>query len=786
MLKNYLKIAFRKIIRQKGFSFINLIGLSVGMAACLLILFWLRDEFSFDKFNENYDSIYRVIHEQKFDDQIILSAKVPIPLGSSLVEDFPEIINYTRYGTFIGEVLIKYEENAFYELGGAYVDPSYFDLFTVDFLRGNKAEIFPDRFCVVITESTARRYFGDEDPIGKSLELENICQLKVTGIIQDIPENSHLQFDFAVPFTLYEAWGADLSRWNNWPAYTYVLLASGTSMNQVNEKISNYLHDKIPDNQDRIYLQPLGKIHLYSYFAYDSPAILGDINNVYIFSFIGFFILVIACINFINLTTAGSLKRAREIGLRKVVGAGRSHLIQQFLGETIILTMIAFILSLVMIELAMSYFNKLVGKNIIIDLIDINIIVGTIIIIVFTGLFSGLYPAFFLSSFKPVKTLKGILKFGSKSTFLRKGLIVFQFFLSVTLIICTMVVFKQLKFIQNKKLGFNVDHVVCIQSRPGMYQNYPRFKENLLRYNSIIDVSATSEERGPISITAGSISWSGKDPINNPNFSLSEVDFDYFKTLQIELVKGRSFSRDFASDSASVVVNEAAVKVMGMQDPLGQQITLLGKNYAIIGVSKNIHRNSLHTSIDPVVTRIYTYLPFSLYIRISSVDLTTTLKKIEEEWYKIVPDFPFVYNFLDERIASLYKYEQEIAKIFTYFAILAIFISCLGLFGLVTFTAESRTKEIGVRKVLGSSAKEIVFLLSKDFAKWVLLGNLIAWPVAWFGMNKWLQTFAYRTDIGFTVFILSGLIALVIAMITVSFRTIKAANANPVEVLKYE
>jgi len=786
MLKNYLKIAFRKIIRQKGFSLINLIGLAVGMAACLLILFWLRDEFSFDKYNENYDSIYRVIHEQKYENRIIHSAKAPTPLGPSLVEDFPDIINYTRYGTFVGEVLIKHEENAFYELGGAYVDPSYFDIFTVDFIRGNKAEIFPDRFCVVITESTARRYFGNEDPIGKSLELENVCQLEVTGIIRDIPENSHLQFDFAVPYTLYEAWGADLSAWDSWPAYTYIQLLPGTSMDQVDNKISDYLNDKLPENKDNLYLQPLGKIHLYSRFAYDNPAILGDINNVYIFSLIGFLILVIACINFINLTTAGSLKRAREIGLRKVVGAARKHLVMQFLGETMILTIIAFILSLGMIELSLPFFNELAGKNLIINLNDFKIISGTILILIFTGLLSGLYPAFFLSSFKPVKTLKGTLKFGSKSAFLRKGLIVFQFFLSVALIICTLVVFKQLKFIQNKKLGFNAEHVVRIQSRPGMYRDYPRFKENLQRYSGIIDVSATSEERGPIPIASGNISWPGKDPVNNPNFSFSEVDFDYFKTLQIEMVEGRSFSKELASDSSSVVVNEAAVKTMGMQDPIGQQITLYGNIYTIIGVNENIHRNSLHTTIDPVVTKIYSSLPFSLYIRTGSTDLPATLKTIETEWYKIVPDFPFVYTFLDEQVASLYKYEQEIAKIFTFFAILAIFISCLGLFGLATFTAESRTKEIGVRKVLGSTAKEIVLLLSTDFAKWVLLGNLIAWPVAWFGMNMWLQTFAYKTQISFWIFLLAGFIALLVAFITISFRTIKAAIANPVESLKYE
>ena len=786
MFKNYLKIAFRKIIREKGFSLINLIGLAVGMTACLLILFWLRDEFSFDKFNANFDSIYRVIHEQKFDDQTIHSSKAPVPLGPALAENFPDIINYTRYGTFVGEVLIEFEENAFYELGGAYLDPSYFEMFTIDFLRGDQANIFPDRYSMVITESIAKKYFGEEDPIGKSLELENIVPLKITGIIKDLPQNSHLQFDFAVPFTLYEAWGADLSDWKSWPAYTYIQVTDGTAMEQLNEKISNFLQDKIPDNRDNIYLQPLGKIHLYSNYAYDSPAILGSINNVYIFTLIGFFILVIACINFINLTTAGSLKRTREIGLRKVVGASRGSLIQQFLGETIILTIIAFVLSIALIELSMPYFNQLAGKNLIVNLKDVKIIIGAFLIILFTGLFSGLYPAFFLSSFKPVKTLKGTLKFGAKSTFLRKGLIVFQFFLSVTLIISTMIVFKQLKFIQNKELGYNTDHVVCIQSRPGMYRNYRTFKENLLRNASIVDVTATSEEKGPIPLNPGSFSWKGKNPAENPNFALSEVDFDYFKTMQIEIVKGRSFSKELASDSSAVVINEAAVKVMGMTDPIGEQFKLHGKLHTIIGVNKDVHLNSLHMSIEPVVTRIYTYLPFSLFIRISSVDLSKSLKTIEEEWYKIVPDFPFVYTFLDERVAGMYKYEQEISKIFTFFAFLAIFISCLGLFGLATFTAESRTREIGVRKVLGSSAKEIVFLLSRDFAKWVLLGTIIAWPVSWFGMNLWLQSFAYKTQIGFWVFVLSGLLALIVAFVTISFRTFKAAGANPVESLKYE
>ncbi|MBN1326916.1 MAG: ABC transporter permease [Candidatus Cloacimonetes bacterium] len=786
MFKNYLKIAFRKLIRQKVFSFINLFGLAVGMTACLLILFWIRAEFSFDRYNENFDSIYRVIHQQNFEEQTIHSSKAPIPLGPALAEDFPEVINFARYGTFVGEVLIEFEDKAFYELGGAYVDPSWFDIFTVDFLQGDKTAIFPDRFSVIITESTAKKYFGDENPIGKTLELENVCELTISAIIKDIPQNAHLKFDFAVPFTLYEAWGEDLNKWDSWPTYTYLQLIPGVSKHDLDAKIADYLHDKIAHNHDKIYLQPLSKIHLYSRFAYDSPAILGDITNIYIFSLIGFFILVIACINFINLTTAGSLKRTREIGLRKVVGANRKQLIMQFLGETIFLTSLAFIISLVMLELVMSSFNKLVGMYISVNFTDWKILAGTVLILLFTGLFSGIYPAFFLSAFKPIRTLKGTVKFGSKGNILRKSLIVFQFFLSVTLIICTLVVFKQLIYIQNKNLGFNTDHVVCIQCRPGMYRNYPRFKENLLKYSAIVNVTATGEEHGPIPITPGTINWSGKDPQSNPNISLSEVDFGYFQTLQIDLLEGRGFNRDFSSDSTAVVVNEAAVYAMGMQEPLGQQLTLDGQNYTIIGVNKNMHRNSLHTAIEPVVTRIITYVPFTLFIRVDARNLSENIKIIEQEWYRIVPDFPFVYNFLDERIAALYKYEQKIARVFTYFALLAIFISCLGLLGLATFSTESRTKEIGVRKVLGSSAGEIVLLLSRDFAKWVLLGTLIAWPAAWYGMTKWLQTFAYKTRMDLWLFAVSGCFALLLAIITVSFQTIKTAVANPVKALKYE
>jgi len=786
MLRNYFKIAIRNINRNKAFAFINISGLTIGITACLLILFWVKDEVGFDKYNKNFDNIYRIINEQKFEDRVLLNSKTPVPLGPALTEDFPEIINYTRYGTFVGEVLIRNKENAFYELGGAYADASYFDIFTVDFLQGQKEDIFPDRLSTVITRSMAQKYFGNQDPVGQTLELENICDLKVTAVIEDIPENSHLQFDFAVPYNLYEAWGADFTNWSEHPDYTYLLLEENTNADVVNSKIEKYLQGVIKDNKDRIFLQPLGRIHLYSNFAYDYPAVLGDINTLYIFSLIGFLILIIACINFINLTTASSLKRAKEVGLRKVVGANRSSLIKQFLGETIILAGIAFCFVPVFIELVLPSFNNLIGKNLVADWSDVHIISGAFLIVLFAGFFSGLYPAFFLSSYKPVSVLKGAVKFGSKGSVFRKGLIVFQFFLSVSLIICTIVVYKQLDYIKQKKLGFNKDYVVSIQSRPGMYRDYSIFKAGLLTHPEIINVTATEENGFPVPIAENSLTWTGKDPTEKLNILYSKVDYDYFETFETEILQGRSFSKDFASDSSAVVLNESAVKVIGQEYPVGKQLQYYGKDFTIIGIVKDFHSNSLHSEIHPVVTFPNPPMPFSLYIKVSSANLQNTLKIIEEEWEKIVPDFPFDYSFLDEKIANLYEYEKKIGRIFSYFAIFAILISCMGLFGLATFIAESRTKEIGIRKVLGCSSGKIAVLLTKDFTKWVILGNIIAWPIAWFLMNKWLQNFAYQTKIDIWVFVLAGVIALLIALFTVSFQTIKAINSNPVEALKYE
>jgi len=473
MILNYLKLAFRNIFRQKVFSVINILGLAIGMTVCILVLFWIEEEFSFDKFNRDFDNIYRIAHKVKYEDQTINSSKSPHPLGGVLKEEFPEVLEYTRFGTFVGEVLIRNGERAFYELGGSYVDPGFFKIFTVPLTAGDPNNIFPDQYSVVISRSMAEKYYGREDPMGRSLYLENFCELTVTGVFKDIPGNSHLQTDFMVPFILYEAWGSDLSSWTSWEDYTYILLNETTSPKEFNNKIINLMGRYVPDNEDELYLQKLGDIYLYSDLAYDSPAVLGDINNVYLFGSIALVILILGCINFINLTSARSLKRTKEVGMRKVMGAQKKDLIHQFLGETIMMSFFAFLLSMVLAELLLPLFNLFTGKQLNLELYDLGHLFKFGLIIIFTGVISGSYPALFLSSFRPIKILQNRLKLGSGKGGFKVVLIILQFVMAISLLISTLVIYDQLNYIQEKKLGFNKEHIIRIQSRPGMYDQYP-------------------------------------------------------------------------------------------------------------------------------------------------------------------------------------------------------------------------------------------------------------------------------------------------------------------------
>jgi putative ABC transport system permease protein len=788
MLQNYLKITLRNMAKQKPITFINIAGLAVGMACTILILLWVQNELSYDKFHQKANHIYRVIHERHFTDQVVHSAMTPPPLGTALTRDYPEIIDFTRYSKFVGRITLRYGEKVFYESDGAYADPGFFNIFSYTFQQGDPTTSLKDKNSIILSEELAKKYFGDENPMGKSLRLESNTVLTVTGILEKSPQETILPFDFLVPFTLMEEWGVDLNNWQGYPQYTYLLLQNNASMEQVNNKIADYLKKIEPENKDQFYLQPLTEIHLHSHFAHDYYIQPGDIRLVYIFSIIAIFILIIACINFINLTTARSLKRAKEIGIRRVMGGRGLHLFQQFMGESILFSLVAFIFAIMIVELFLPIFNRFSGKELNTLQWDFKYFLLLIGIITTTACFSGSYPALFLSSFQPLQVLRRFQdKTTGQSSRLRKGLVIFQFVLSIGLIICTFVLYSQLRFIQNKSLGFDKEHLIYIQAGAGPGRQYSLFKNELLRNSNILSVTATSNVTNAVPASSANVYWEGMDVEENQVWGFLFVHYDYFETMNIEIAEGRAFSQQFLTDSTEAfVINEEAAKLIGGQSVIGKRVVMGDRNGRIIGLAKNFHFNSLHQKINPLVIEIRPEFCVYILVKIRSEHIAMTMDYARDVWHRFAPDVPFEYYFLDETINRMYQLEIKMGKIFIAFTILAIFISCLGLFGLTSFMTEQRTKEIGVRKVLGATVTRICFLLSKEFTKCVLFANVIAWPLAWFIMNKWLQNFAYRVNIGLGIFLLAGGIALIVALLTVSYQSIKAAVANPINSIKYE
>jgi putative ABC transport system permease protein len=786
MLKNYLKIAFRNIVRHKGYSFINIAGLAVGMACCILILLWVQDELSYDKFHKNADNLYRVTKEYRYPSGKISYSRVTCPpLANVLKTEYPEIFNATRFR--YRWWLMKHDEKAFIEMG-ALVDPSFLEMFTFLLLKGNIATVLSDPYSIVLTEEMAEKYFGDEEPIGKSIIVENKFSVKVSGVMKNIPDNSHLQFSFLIPFEiLRKEFSYTFEEWDTNNHYTYAMLHKNVSIQKVNQKISDIIKKHIPESIATLNLQPLTKIHLYdrdSYYIAGS----GSIRYVYIFSIIAIFVLIIACINFMNLATARSSNRAKEVGMRKVVGAHRSNLIKQFLGESILLSFIALIFAITLVELFLPAFNTLSGKQLVLDFSSsISIVLGIMIITLITGIISGSYPAFFLSSIQPVKIFIGS-RAGSRyhSARLRKLLVVIQFSLSIFLVIFTIVVYKQVNYMRNRDLGYNKENIVWLEMTYDFSDRYESVKTELLQDPNIISITATDSPPTYRETTSNSLDWEGKKAEEIITMQVQSVDYDYLKTFNIKLAQGRFFSKEYSTDTSNYVVNESAAKAMGMESPLGKRFSYEGREGNIIGVVKDFHSTSLRYEIEPLVMTIIPGWYDNIIIKIKSEDIPKTILLIERKIKKIVPDFPFTYFFLDESLDDLYKSEQRMGSIFRYFALLAIFISCLGLFGLASFTTEQRTKEIGIRKVLGATVGNILLLLTKDFIKWVLIANIIAWPIGYFAMNKWLQDFAYRTNIGLFTFIISALLALMIALLTVSCQAVKVALANPIEALRYE
>ncbi len=784
MFKNYLKIALRNIKRQKGYSFINITGLAIGMACTILILLWVQDELSFDRFHKNTNDIYRLVAEGNNVRYAISHA----PFANILKQECPEIIKATRVDVGNDQSLIKYNEKKF-EQKGRMVDPDFFEVFTYPFIKGDPKTVLSDPYSIVITEDLATKCFGDNNPLGKILDIDNQNDFTVTGVIENIPHNSHLQFDFLLSFKFGHELGLPLN-WNDWSYYTYVLLQKNSSVEKVNQEINDCFKKHKPGEKSlaKYHLQPLTRIHLYSDFRFDVEG-NSDIRYVYIFIITAILILIIACINFTNLSTARSERRAREVSVRKVIGSTRIHLVKQFFIESILFVLIAQIIALLLVELFIPGFNALSEKNLTIDYSDYRFILGSIAIIITTGIIAGSYPALLISSYNPVNALKGTRVGGSKRVNFRKILVVTQFTFSIGLIIGTFVVTNQLNFMRNAKLGFDKENLIYMELGEGSKKEFETLKTELLRNPNILNASISSYLPTTILDGTTGAEWEGKMEGEDIQMQVLAVDYNYLDTYKMQMVQGRFYSEEFSTAaSEGILLNEAAIKAMGMESPIGKRFKYWGGDCKIIGVIKDFHYRPLHEEVEPLIMRIgharYRYL--TIRIELENSNFSELLRFLEKKWGKYRPNHPFEFHFLDETIENLYAAEQQMSKIIGYFAFLAIFVACLGLFGLTSYTIEQRTKEICIRKVLGASVSGMVVLLTKELSKWVFFANIFAWPIAWFTMNKWLQNFAYRTSIGIETFILSTFIALIIAIFSVSYQSIKAAIANPVEALRYE
>lgn len=770
MFKNYLKISIRNILKHKWYSFINIFGLSIGIASCLMISLWIFNELNYDRFHKDVSNIYQVLGSgltKNF-------PSTPVPLAPVLEEEYPEIISATRFEDG-GEVLLSYKNSKFYEKGIAAVDPSFFKIFSFPIVKGDRDTILKEPNSIVISEKIAEKYFSDIDPIEKVLTINNKSDFIVTGVVKDVPLNSSLQFDMVVPFNIDILYSGKLD-WDQIGPRTFLKVQANCSTEDINNKIMNTIpeHKKGLD----ITLSVLPLKERYFFFS-------GTKKYIYIFSVIAFFILVIACFNFINLSTARSMNRATEICIRKVTGAYRKDIIIQFLGESLVLSFIALFFSLLLINLFLRVFNSLTG----IDLMVNNQYIFPVLLglIIFTGIAAGSYPALLISNFHPIAILKNCLKSGSKGFILRKILVVIQFSISIVLIIATGIVYKQLNYIKNKDIGYDKDQIVKISMKGDSRKYYNVLKNRLLQDRRILGVTGTADELPYFSSQTGGAKWEGKNPNKHILTTFNYVDYDFIKTLKIKMVEGRSFSREFSTDKElCFLVNEEMVKKMALKSGLGAKLIFFDKPGKIIGVMKNFNFQPLNSKIDPLVLMLSNKIVYFVLIRIQPENISSTLTYINETWRKILPMYPFLYSFLDKDFDRRYRKIKRMGILSNWFSLLAVFIACLGLFGLASFTAEQRTKDIGIRKVLGASVSHIVFLLSKEFIRCVLIANIIAWPVAYIALNRWLQDFAFHTNIGPGTFFLSGLLALIIALLSVSFQSIKAARAKPVDSLKYE
>ena len=818
MFKNFLKIALRNLVKRKAYTLINVFGLATGMAVCLMIVLFIGDELSFDKQHEKGDNIYRMVVKRQYPGRTTSYAIIPQSYAFAVKQELPEVKEAVRVFDFIGDgtFQLKYGDKAFEEKRVLLADSNFFRVFSARMIAGSKEDALEKINSVVLNETTAKKYFGSvNEAVGKILKPEgdNNEPLRVTGVIADWPENSHFLFDLLLTTAGNRFVHAE--NYVNFAAWTYLLLDKNAAQKSVEAKfphiIEKYAAGNIEKNFSQTYqqfqangngytyyLQPLKEIHLISNIEREYRP-NGSLRAVYIFGIVAVFILLIACINFINLSTARSTERAKEVGIRKTFGSEKKSLINQFLIESTILSILSMILALVFVLLLLPFFNQVSGKHLQLSaFFTPKNIVLMLLLTVITGIAAGLYPAFVLSSFKPIQVLKGKFKSGSYGLALRNGLVVFQFAISVILIICTIIVNTQMNYMTNgSELGFTKANTIIIERADLLNDKTKSFKTELQRIKGVEDVTSASALPGQENYFG--VSWAvlgNKEPMTGRGIITDE---QYQKSLALQMKEGRFFSKDFPTDSLSIVLNEKAVAELGLKNPIGARLMspdgfYNGRNgeaytYTVVGVLKDFHYQSLHQVITPLVftssARFNDQMQY-VAVKIKASNFKTSVEAIETKWKDFVKDRPFHYSFLDKTVEQQYLAEQTTQKIFTFFSSLAIFIACIGLLGLAAYATQQRTREIGIRKVLGASAGSIVRMLSVDFLKLVLIASLIAFPVAWWAMHTWLQDFAYRVNIGWWVFVIAGVSSVIIALATISFQAIKAAMANPVKSLRTE
>lgn len=776
MIKNYIKTAFRNFSRHKSSFFINVIGLSTGMACTVLILLWVNDEINFDRWHAKDDRIYRVMEHQTYAGEIFTTSSTPGVLADAMKEEYPEL-EHAATMTWEMDNMFSVGDR-FFKAQGMYVGADWFHIFSFRLLHGNADDALTSPTSLAISKSLAQKLFDTEDAVGKTVLFNKKESFNVTAVFDDVPANSTIRFDYLIPFTVFAEQNQWVKEWGNNGPRTVITLAPGTKEDEFEAKIGDFIKKRNEKSNVELFVHPFGHSYLYGRFK-DGHQDGGRIDYVRMFSIIAIFILLIACINFMNLSTARSQRRSKEVGIRKAIGASRKSLVVQFIGESILISLASLILAIGMVFLALPYFNELTDKEIILDLTNPVLLGGLAAVTIFTGLIAGSYPALYLSGFEAVQVLKGSLRSSVGELIARKGLVVFQFFLSIVLIISTIVIYNQIQFTQTQNLGYEKENLIKFPIEGDLKNKIDAFQNELRNIPNVVSVSTTSHSLLGRNSNTGGVSWEGKDPETTILFEMVGTSYDFLSTMGMEIKEGRDFSKAFGSDSTKIIINEAAARVMQMEEPIGKKVDFWDGNWEIIGMVKDFHFQSMHSKIEPLIFRLDPTYNWACFIRLSPVEIPETLAQIKQLYEEFNPGYTFEYQFMDEQYAQLYQSEMRVGTLSRYFASFAVIISCLGLFGLSAFTAERRTKEIGIRKVLGATVANLAVMLSKDFTQLVVISIMLAVPVAWYFMDQWLGNFIYKIDLSIWFFVAASLLALVIAWLTVSFQSVKAALANP-------